>query len=420
MVLKRVILVLFVLWFSVRVRAENQSIERFFAEFRNLVEEKYVNPNEINLELWLNNVEQTLRAECKDKPCFNSDFERILSAEVRKVNDIHFSVFSLQPEVSEIPDITLGQETRVFRFGFQMLFQVNRLVVQYVQPKTPADRAGLLVGDEIVAVNDVRKPGADLLASIDRAEAQHLETKFKIVRKGISELNIQITPEASKIWQPWYQILDSSTAILYIPNFAERNVTDVLIHKLVNDLMNLGVTKLILDLRVNRGGTSYTVVNSVGAFLPEVKRIYKTKSELTFTYQFKSGSISATSSAKPGEVDSKTFSISPAQYKGFLRILTSSSTVSGPENFAEMLKFDKRARVVGETTAGGAGVTAEVFDLSSGGRIGISTYRQYHADGSIVPTKVIPDVNVSLNIARLSKGEDTQVLAAVQDFGNAP
>ena len=137
---KRIFLVILVVWFSVSAKAENQTIDRWFAEFRALVTEKYVNPNEIDLEPWLNNIEQLLRAKCKDTPCFNSDFERILSGEVRKVNDYHFSIESLQPDESDIPEITLGQKTRSFTFGFQALLSNNRLVVRYVQPKTKCER----------------------------------------------------------------------------------------------------------------------------------------------------------------------------------------------------------------------------------------------------------------------------------------
>ena len=416
MFLKRIFLVIFVVWFSVNAKAENQIIDRFFAEFRALVTEKYVNPNEIDLEPWLSNIEQLLRAKCKDTPCFNSDFERILSGEVRKVNDYHFSVESLQPDESDIPEITLGQKSRSFIFGFQALLSNNRLVVRYVQPKTPADRVGLRVGDEILAMNDAQMPASELLRSIDRQEARHLATKLKIRREENIEVSIQFTPEASKFWQPWYQMLNSDTAILFIPSLSTANITEVEIHKLANELSRLGVTKLIVDLRVTRGGTPYTVMNAAGAFLPEVKKIYKTKSGLVITYEFKNAAYTYQTSAKPGEVQTGTLDELTAQFKGSVRILTSTDTVSGPENFAEILQNAKRARVVGEPTAGGAGVGAEAFDLLSGGRLVLSVYRHYHSDGSIVPTKVIPDVKAMLDIESLSKAEDTQIQAALRDF----
>jgi carboxyl-terminal processing protease len=414
--LKRVILMLFVLWFSINAQAENQVIDRFFAEFRTLVEEKYVNPNEINLESWLNSVDQLFRAKCRDITCYNSDFERILALEVRKVHDPHFSVWSLQPDANDVPEITLGQETRFFRFGFLTLLQNNRLVVRYVQPKTSADRMGLRIGDEILAMNDVQMPASELLERIDRAEAQHLETKLNIRRGRTSEINIQLTPESTKVWEPWYQILNPDIAVLFIPSFLARGTTDVQIHKLINEISKLGVKKLVVDLRVNMGGSPFAVVNSVGAFLPRVKRIYKTKPGLTITYEFKNGSISYQTSAQPNEVTNGTFDTPVAQFTGSVRVLTSTDTVSGPENFAELLQTANRARIIGETTAGGAGVGAEAFDLSSGGRLVLSTFRHYHADGSIVPTKVIPEVKANLDIDRLAKGEDTQIQAALQDF----
>jgi hypothetical protein len=101
--LKRIVLVIFVFWFSVNAQAENQVIDRFFAEFRTLVNEKYVNPNEINLESWLNNIDQLLRAKCKDVTCYNSDFERILSSEVRKINDYHFLFSVYNPTKTMFP-----------------------------------------------------------------------------------------------------------------------------------------------------------------------------------------------------------------------------------------------------------------------------------------------------------------------------
>jgi C-terminal processing protease CtpA/Prc len=418
--LKRIILVIFVFWFSVSAQAENQVIDRFFAEFRTLINEKYVNPNEINLEAWLDNIEQILRAKCKDAPCFNSDFERILSNEVRKVNDYHFFLSSLQPDENDVPEITLGQKTRSFTFGFQALLRDNRLVVRYVQPKTTADRVGLRVGDEILSMNDSQISASELLQSLDRQEARHLLTKLKIRRAGSVEVNMQLTPESSKFWEPWYQTLNADTAILFIPSLSIENITELQIHKLVNEISRLGITKLIVDLRVTKGGTPYTVMNAAGAFLPEVKKIYKTKPGLTVTYEFKNGMYSSQTSAKPGEIVTGTIDNLTAQFKGSVRVLTSADTVSGPENFAEILQTAKRARIVGEFTAGGAGVGADAFDLSSGGRLILSTYRHYHADGSLVPTKVIPDVKANLDIDRLSKGEDTQIQAALKDFTTTP
>jgi C-terminal processing protease CtpA/Prc len=414
--LKQIIFVLFALWFSVNVQAKNQVIDQFFAEFRKLVEEKYVNPNEINLASWLNNVEILLRTKCKDIPCFNSDFERILSSEVRKVNDIHFSVLSLQPDENDVPEISLGQETRSFTFGFQALLSDNRLVVRYVQPKTPADRIGLRVGDEILSMNDSQISASESLQSLDKQEARHLETKLKIRRSGSVEVNVLLTPEASKFWEPWYQMLNADTAILFIPSLSIENTTELQIHKLVNEISRLGITKLIVDLRVTRGGFPYTVMKAAGAFLPKVKKIFKSKPGYTVTYEFTNGSYAYETSAKPGEITTGTIDNLTAQFKGSVRVLTSADTVSGPENFAEILQTAKRARVVGESTVGGAGVGAEVFELSSGGYLGLSTFRHYHADGSLVPTKIIPEVKANLDIDRLSKGEDTQIQAALQDF----
>jgi carboxyl-terminal processing protease len=418
--LKQIIFVLFVLWFSFNAKAETQVLGQFFADFRKLVEEKYVNPNEINLESWFNNIEQLLHAKCKDAPCFNTDFERILNSEVRKINDIHFSVFSLQPDENDVPEITLGQETRSFRFGFQALLSDNRLVVRYVQPKTPADRIGLRVGDEILSVNDAQMSASELLQSLDKQEARHLLTKLKIRRGGSVEINVQLTPESSKFWEPWYQMLNADTAILFIPSLSIANITELQIHKLVNEISSLSVTKLIVDLRVTRGGMPYTVMKAAGAFLPEVKKIFKSKPGFTVTYEFKNGMYAYQTSAKPGEITTGTLDNLTAQFKGSVRVLTSADTVSGPENFAEILQTAKRARIVGEPTIGGAGVGADTFDLSSGGRLVLSTFRHYHADGSLVPTKIIPEVKAILDLDRLSKGEDTQIQAALQDFTTSP
>jgi carboxyl-terminal processing protease len=294
------------------------------------------------------------------------------------------------------------------------------LVVRYVQPKTPADRIGLRVGDEILSMNDAQMSASELLQSLDKQEARHLLTKLKIRRGGSVEINVQLTPESSKFWEPWYQMLNADTAILFIPSLSVGDITELQVHKLVNEISRLGVTKLIVDLRVTRGGMPYTVMNAAGAFLPEVKKIFKSKPGLTVTYEFKNSIYAYQTSAKPGEITTETLDKLTAQFKGSVRVLTSADTVSGPENFAEILQTAKRARVVGEATIGGAGVGADTFDLSSGGRLVLSTYRHYHSDGSLVPTKVIPDVKANLDVARLSKGEDTQIQAALQDFGATP
>ena len=100
------------------------------------------------------------------------------------------------------------------------------------------------------------------------------------------------------------------------------------------------------------------------------------------------------------------------------------STYSAAEYFAETLREFGRATVVGQQTTG-KGYSQQVFYLSDGSAINLSTMKYFTPDGTcLAGVGITPDVPVDISdeeyvgvyLGTLTHGEDTQLQAAVESL----
>jgi C-terminal processing protease CtpA/Prc len=398
--------------------ANTTPTQDYFAEVKSLVQTKYVNPKNINLEQWFQSIETEVQQKCPD-PCYVNQFEEILSRQIRNVDDIHLVLYPASGSVIADGE-PVGSGSRTRRFGFLTLETQNSVVIRFVQPGSPAAQAGLRLGDTIVAVNSESGSAKTLGQFLSRAEARVDPAVLRVRRGDNNEVNVTLTSRIAGSWKASLELLDGETAVIHIPNAETVNVTDVEVHNLVNEAGKRGAKRLILDLRFDRGGRPAVAVNIAGAFLQSTGRIYRDKAGVDGLYQFSRGVATYELSDQPGKVGRFQFNGTPAFWDQSLRVLTSSDTISGLENIADLLQSSKRARVIGTPTRGGAGVTGDVFPLKAGSTLFMSTHRQYRLDRSPAPLQITPDVMVALDATSLAKGVDTQLEAALQDFAQNP
>jgi len=287
---------------------------------------------------------------------------------------------------------------------------------------SPAEAAGILAGDVILAVDGENVEGRTLnqVIGLIRGPAdsevlltvRHLEAA-EPVDIGITRGRILLDSVN------WTMIPGTDLAYVQITQFAAKTgqeLEDAL--KEIDTIQKNGQTigGLVLDLRNNPGGYLSEAINVGSEFLPRGEIILKEKDAA-------------------GKVD--TYRSRGWGYGRELPmvVLINKGTASAGEITAGALKENGRAKLIGETTFG-TGTVLNQFNLSDGSAILLGVTNWLTPQGNLIKGQgITPDLEeelpagvTQLNARRLSEVdpaeifaiEDTQLLRALQELKPQP
>jgi len=260
---------------------------------------------------------------------------------------------------------------------------------------SPAEKAGLKAGDQIVAVNGVDmtgiKPedvrlkvigpaGTTVHLTVHRP-GQSASLPFDIVRAKIN------VPSVSG------KMLDNGIAYVQISDFGETT-TDELKTQLTT-LMAQNPKGLVLDLRDNPGGYLQTAVEVVSQFVDHGPVVYE-----------------QTSDGKKKEYDAISGGLAT---KIPMVVLINSNSASASEITAGALQDDGRAKLVGVVSYGKGSVQIRVQLSNNEGAVAITIAHWLTPKGTLIDKKgLTPDVYVPMTAADINAGRDPQLDAASQ------
>jgi carboxyl-terminal processing protease len=181
----------------------------------------------------------------------------------------------------------------------------------------------------------------------------------------------------------------------------------------------------VLDLRDSGTGFDSEAMLTARAFMESVGLKYQNrffKSSRTFTVQANQivREDEAGNKSPSGQLDK------PQLWKGNLVVLVNKYTVHGGEIVAQLLQNAKRAQIVGDTTAGQAGVSGGLpsldFDvggtaLANGMFINVANDRILALNGTPFPMAVTPDVSIPEDLSALAAGKDPALEKAFSILG---
>lgn len=286
--------------------------------------------------------------------------------------------------------------------GIGITYQVtedSRYEVVSVMAGGPADQAGMLPGDEMVAVDGLilaDHPEVDDLATLVKGEIGTPVT-IAVLRAG-EEISFTITRDIVLVQNVTSQMLEGSIGYITIAEFGSNVDKDFLAQ--LDELTQQGAKGFVLDVRNNPGGYVNVMVNMLDALLPE---------GIVITMVDKEGKEIPLSS------DAKMLGLP-------LTVITNENSISAAEFFAAALQEYGVATVVGTKTSG-KGYSQQSFDLADGSSVHLSTTRYYTPKGnSLADTGVTPDQTVELPIedlynllsGKLEVADDEQFQAAIQ------
>ncbi len=260
---------------------------------------------------------------------------------------------------------------------------------------SPAEKAGLKSGDQIIAID-----GEDMTGKL--AEVAHQKVLgpagttvvLTIKREGEEKpFDVSITRAYISVPSIEYKILDSNIAYIQLSAFSSTTGDEL--HAALKELLAQNPKGLILDLRYNLGGYLDAAVDVGSEFLPDGTVAYEEYGDGTRNSLYVTGNGIAT--------------------KIPMVILVNEWSASASELVAGALQDRGRSQVVGVTTFG-KGTVQEWIALSGDeGAIHVTVARWLTPNlRNVTGTGVKPDVEVKITEADTQAENDPQLNKAVE------
>lgn len=277
-----------------------------------------------------------------------------LRALATSLNECHTAF--LDPEQYRLVTAGLQGNQSYGGIGVSIRTKTRPVVIGEVFPGTPAEQAGLLPGDAILAVDglDVSNLPADQIAPLVRGQ-EGTKVVLTIQRPGESAPR-QVAIVRAKITVPvfTYKVLNgpNGTKIGYMKLYSFSTGAEQQVDKALQAFQQQGVTGWVLDLRDNGGGYIST--------LTAISSRFFTQGPIAYT-------ILRGGKEEPIPLDSKVKPAPPVP----LAVLINDGSASASEAFAAAAQDYGRARLFGQTTAGCL-AGASTFPLADGSAMQIT------------------------------------------------
>jgi carboxyl-terminal processing protease len=299
-------------------------------------------------------------------------------------------------------DMQEDTRSRFNGLGIEVSMKNGLPTVVTAMEDTPAARAGILSGDQILKINGASTERMDLQDAINilRGPAGRRVT-LTLLRPSTKEIKdytldrAEIKVRSVKGAELLDEELTGPFRIGYIRLIQFNEPTAEELSKALDELQKAGMQALILDLRNNPGGLLNSAVDVCAQFLPPRSKVVSTQGRMASQQHDYS-----TSGAKK---DRPNFPMA---------LLINEGSASGAEIVAGALKDLHRAILVGETTFG-KGSVQNVMQMPDGSAVRFTTAK-YYTPGR----QVIQGNGVTPNIRVVMTAEQERALIALRNAEN--
>lgn len=323
------------------------------------------------LELFKELIQDLYYKDISDKELYDAAIKGMFNA-----LDIYSSYYNVE-QTAAFEETTSGNYVGV---GIKFEGTAEYMRVVNVFTGTPADLAGMRVGDYIMTVNgqDVHGMSTTKVASMIKGESG-TTVKIGLLRDDtFFELEIERAHVQAESCN--FNVLEKDIGYIKIEEFNDSTYSEV--SKYVQAMKALQMNKLILDLRDNSGGYVSQAVAVANHFVPK---------GVVTTLKYKN-------SAK----DKEYVSILKEPYFKLV-VLVNGNTASSAEILAGAIKDTKAGTLIGSTTYG-KGVFQNMYNLKDGGSIKITTGVYHTPNGTCIDKiGITPDIVVEEEDAQLAR-----------------
>lgn len=310
----------------------------------------------------------------------------------------------------ELGTLISGTSGNSIGIGVQVIYdsEINALEIVNISPGSPAQEAGIMVGDLIVSVSGSSVSDIGYEEAMTRMRGEEgTVAEFTVIRNDSETIDFSVTrarvTDVSVLYHLYADASGVNTNIGIIKITGFNNKTPEQFKAAVEDLKTKGADRFVFDVRYNLGGELNSITETLDYILPEgpIVRVVEASGNENVIY------------SDSEFMDSK------------MVVMINGYTASAAELFSCALKDyaangSLDAYLIGETTYG-KGTMQNVIALGDGSAISISTnlYNPPYSD-NYEGVGVKPDMEVSLseaaksvNIYKLSDFEDDQLQAAI-------
>ena len=241
---------------------------------------------------------------------------------------------------------------------------INTVVMPY--KNAPAARSGLLIGDQILKINNIALSGKKAYEISNLLKSQvNTQITMEIKRMNKPEVfEISLVTEKIIIKNvPYAGLIKAGVGYIKLTDFTTNAGKEV--SEALKELTQQGVSKLILDLRGNPGGLLNEAINVSNIFIPKGAEIVSTKGKLeewTKVYNTKNQSIDA---------------------KIPLVVLIDERSASAAEIVAGVVQDYDRGVLVGRKTYG-KGLVQQTRPLAYNAQLKVTTAKYYIPSGRCI------------------------------------
>lgn len=261
---------------------------------------------------------------------------------------------------------------------------------------SPAERAGLKVGDKILYIDETETE--DL--SIDKAVKiirgpKGTKVVLTVKRDGSDEnFKISIIRDTIKIPTITWELKDETVAYVSLYHFTETASDDF--REVTNEILKSKAKRIVIDLRNNPGGFLEVAVDIAGWFLED--------------------SLTVVTEDRGGKGENKVYSThGNSALKDYpLVVLVNKGSASAAEILAGALRDHRDVKLVGENTFG-KGSVQELASLSDRSSIKVTVAKWLTPKGaSIQDDGIKPEIEVLMTPEIFEKEGDVQLKKAIE------
>ncbi|WP_296623341.1 S41 family peptidase [Marivirga sp.] len=242
----------------------------------------------------------------------------------------------------------------------------DRHVVMMIFEGSPAEIAGLKIGDELVEINSipVEDYSTDEINTLLKGQIGTI-VEVKVNRTGVKKpLEFSINRDRINIESvPYYGLIEGDIAYIRLTEFSSGAGASV--RSALVELKGKGAKKVILDLRGNPGGLLNESIEVSNVFIPKGLEVVSTKGKI------EEWNKSYTSNKNPVDINIP------------LTVLISNNSASASEIVAGVMQDYDRGVLVGQRSFG-KGLVQATRPLSYNSQLKITTAKYYIPSGRCI------------------------------------
>ncbi|MDX2041507.1 MAG: S41 family peptidase [Acidobacteriota bacterium] len=294
------------------------------------------------------------------------DYETLTTAAISgmlRVLDPHSNFYDRKA----FEEMRQEQRSQYFGIGASIQSRHRGVYIMETFKDTPAARAGLRYGDQIVKVDGESSESWDSDKVRDNLRGElGTEVKVTVLREGVAQ-PITVTLERAAVDLPSissHYILKPGTGYIALSRGFHSTTSDELTNA-INNLKEQGMNQLVLDLRGNPGGFLDQAIRVSDKFLQR-------------------GQVVVSVRNREGKASDKDWTAESGSPENFpVVVLIDDGSASASEIVAGAIQDHDRGLIVGEPSFG-KGLVQTIYPLSGGTGLTLTTARYFTPSGRLI------------------------------------